>query len=234
MSRFVAPLFNIQKLREPERLIGLIRTLKGRADLADYHPVADVAQMMITSSATNDYLEKIGAEAVGGIHSAEKLGPDGYIGTDGLEIKPRKGKIGEKTGGVINDDTPMKLEKDNKEIKWIVFLNAEKDGSRINYAVVAPFHYWNADRYKAIVQRLELEKAPSWAWGCLLPETLEERTKCFEDLLKQHKERTYVRSSPLSLEVLRRIPAEERRIWVHPDVNIKNLPACIRYILLEI
>jgi hypothetical protein len=226
MSR--VPLFIVQKLREPERLAGLIRGLKGRTDLAEYHPVADVAEMMITSTATNDYLEKIGAEAVGGVHSTEKLGPDGYIGSDGLEIKPRKGKMGEKTGGVINDDTPMKLLKDSNEIKWIVFLNAEKDGSRINYAVVAPFHYWNADRFTQITKRLELERASDWCWGCIFPETLEERARCLAELQKRHKERTYVRSSPLSLEVLRRIPADERHIWVHPDVVSKNLPACVR------
>ena len=114
-----------------------------------------------------------------------------------------------------------------------MFLNAEKDGSRINYAAVAPFHYWNGERFRAIVKRLELESASDWCWGCILPASLEERTRCMNDLLKKHKERTYVRSSPLSLEVLRRIPAEERRIWVHPEVPTNGLPACVRECLTD-
>ena len=236
MAAAITPRFIVDKLREPERLKALITSLTARND--EYAPVAAVANMMMSSSATNDYLEKIGAEAIGGVHSNVKLGPDGYLGTDGIEVKPKKQKIGESVGGVINDDTPMKLVKDTRDIKWIVFLNAEKDSSRINYAVVAPFRYWNASRFDQIVRRLGLmtatntvAAAETWPWGTTIPNCPVQRERCFNDLVSRHQERVYVRSSPLSLDVLLAVPPEERNLWVHPDVPHNVLPRAIRSIL---
>ena len=231
MAALTVPRFIIEKLREPERLRSLITGLTARND--EYAPVAAVANMMMSSSATNDYLEKIGAEAIGGVHSNVKLGPDGYVGTEGIEVKPKKQKIGEGIGGVINDDTPMKLVKDTRDIKWIVFLNAEKDSSRINYAVVAPFKYWNAARFDQIVRRLGLLTATTeWPWGTTIPNCPVQQERCFNDLVARHQERMYVRSSPLSLDVLMSVPAEERNIWVHPDVPHNVLPRAIRSLLV--
>jgi len=228
---FTPPEFVDLKLYEPERLAETIEEFKGRADLSKFHIIADVAQMMLTSSATNDYLEKIGAESTGGVHSADKLGPDGYLATDGIEVKPRKGTPGSSKGGVINDDTPMKLVKDSKGVKWVVFLNATESGSRVNFAVVAPFHYWNAARFECIVKRLELDKKEDWTWGCTLPTGAEEQARCLEELTVSHKPKTYVRASPLSLEVLQAVPVAERRIWINPKFDRKKLPKCIKELI---
>jgi hypothetical protein len=128
----------------------------------------------------------------------------------------------------------MKLVKDTRDIKWIVFLNAEKDSSRVNYAVVAPFHYWNAGRFDQIVRRLGLMEggaAASWPWGTTIPNCLTQRERCLNDLVSRHQERVYVRSSPLSLDVLLTVPPEERSIWVHPDVPHNVLPRALRTLL---
>jgi hypothetical protein len=182
--------------------------------------------MALSSSSTNDYLEKIGAEAIGAIHSAQKLGPDGFINGRGIEVKPKKGDLGTRCGGVINDDTPMKLIKDLKDIDWIVFLNATKDGGRVNWCLVAPFHYWANSRYTQILAHLQ---PTVWTWSRNeLPTDPSARENCLKDLLDQHKKKQYVRSSPLDLAIISQIPPNKRTFWLHPDVQKKQINACLQ------
>jgi hypothetical protein len=226
-TKMSTPTFNAAILRRPELVSRQINEILTTVD-SRYKDVAELAQMAINSAATNDYLEKIAIEAIGGTHSSAKLGPDGYIGTRGIEAKPHKGTPGEKGGGVINDDTPMKLKKDLEEIDWIVFVNASKGGDRVNFAALAPFETWADSRYTQIVKHLELTP-PSWKWSQTeLPKDLEERKKCLEDLVSNHKPKHYVRSSPLSLELLCKVPKEKRTIWLHPDVSADQLHKCVR------
>jgi hypothetical protein len=221
------PTFNTAILRRPEFVSKQIKELLTEAD-GRYKDVAELAQMAINSAATNDYLEKIAIEAIGGTHSSAKLGPDGYIGGRGIEAKPHKGTPGEKAGGVINDDTPMKLKKDLEEIDWIVFLNANRSGDRVNFAVLAPFDTWANSRYMQIVKHLELTP-PSWKWSQTeLPQDPAERKKCIDDLVSHHKPKHYVRSNPLSLELLCNVPKEKRSVWIHPDLTQDHLHKCIR------
>jgi hypothetical protein len=222
------PVFNSAILRRPELVSQKIKELLTFAE-GKYKDVAELAQMAINSTATNDYLEKIAIEAIGGTHSSAKLGPDGYIGGRGIEAKPHKGTPGEKAGGVINDDTPMKLKKDLEEIDWIVFVNASKTGDRVNFAIVAPFDTWANSRYTQIMKHLQ---PPSWKWSeTELPKDPEERKKCIADLVASHKPKHYVRSSPLSLELLCKVPKEKRAVWVHPDLPVESLHKCIRELL---
>jgi hypothetical protein len=226
----ITPTFNAAILRRPETVAKQIKELLTATD-SRYKDVAELAQMAISSAATNDYLEKIAIEAIGGIHSSAKLGPDGYIGDRGIEAKPHKGSPGEKAGGVINDDTPMKLKKDLEEIDWIVFVNASKCGDRVNFAVVAPFDTWADSRYTQIVKHLQLTD-PSWKWSQIeLPKDPEERKKCLEDLVANHKPKYYVRSSPLSLELISKVPKEKRAIWVHPEISPDQLHKCVRELI---
>jgi hypothetical protein len=228
--KMTTPIFNTAILRRPEMVSKQIKELLSLAD-GKYQDVAELAQMAIKSAATNDYLEKIAIEAIGGTHSSAKLGPDGYISGRGIEAKPHKGTPGEKMGGVINDDTPMKLIKDLQEIDWIIFVNANKSGDQVNFAVLAPFDTWADSRYTQIVKHLGLCQ-PLWKWSeTELPKDPEERKKCLGDLLAQHKPKHYVRSSPLSLELLCKVPKEKRSIWVHPDLSTESLHKCIRTLL---
>jgi hypothetical protein len=224
------PVFNAAILRRPELVSQQVKELLSAAE-GRFKDVAELAQMAINSAATNDYLEKIAIESIGGIHSSAKLGPDGYISGRGIEAKPHKGTPGEKAGGVINDDTPMKLKKDLEEIDWIVFINASKTGDRVNFAIVAPFDTWADSRYSQIVKHLQLS-APSWKWSeTELPKDPEERKKCIADLVANHKPKHYVRSSPLSLELLCKVPKEKRSVWIHPDLSKESLHKCIRELL---
>lgn len=221
------PSFNTEILRRPEALMQLIQThsVTGSA----FKNMADAAYMMITSSATNDYLEKIGAEAVGARHLSAKLGMDAIM-PDGveIEIKPKKGSTPNATsGGVINDDTPMKLKKASESYQLVVFINATKE-SKVNWAVVAPFKYWNNTRYANIVKKLGLNES-NWSWP--LTELPEDPSACLTELLTKHRKGVYVRSSNLHLSVLKNIPVEERNVWVHPELDVKKLPKMIKEIL---
>lgn len=216
---FVGPL-----LRRPEALLTLIAENPG--------DMADAARMMLTSSATNDYLEKIGAEAIGARHLPAKLGADGVMpdGTE-VEIKPRKSKTPNATScGVMNDDTPMKLKKTVESNPLLVILNATPE-SRVNWAVVTRFKYWNNARYTKITKNLGLT-ASDWRWSLAeIPASPEEASQCLDDLVARHQQKKYVRSSDLHLSVLLTIPREELNIWVHPDVLPKTLPKVIQQLL---
>jgi hypothetical protein len=196
--------------------------------LKEYHDVAKVAKICLESSATNDYLEMIAVESIGGKHFTEKLGPDGELDGKGIEAKPTKGSSTSDTGGVINDDTPMKLLKTHSEYGLLIFLNATKKGTRVNWACVAPYHYWEQSRFEEIIKRLELSGKSEWKWGSVLPAVISERKRCLDDLVKFHKKNTYVRSNPLKLSILESIPDGEIAIWKHPDLTWKELPMALR------
>lgn len=217
---FIAPL-----LRRPETLLQLIAENPG--------DMADAALMMITSSATNDYLEKIGTEAIGARHLSAKLGADGVM-PDGTEVetKPRKSKTPNTTSaGVVNDDTPMKLKKSVESDPLLVIINATPE-SRINWAVVTRFKYWNNARYAKIVKNLQITASDGWKWSLAeLPYEPAEVAACLTDLNARHTAHRYVRSSDLHLSVLLKVPYEDRNIWVHPDVPHNSLPKVIQQLL---
>ena len=219
------PKFNEATLRRPEALGAKILEMLHQDSLKEYHDVALVAQICLQSSATNDYLEKIAMESIGAKHLTAKLGPDGELDGKGVEAKPSKGSTKSDTGGVVNDDSPMKLLNTHNEYSLLTFVNATKDGARINWACTAPYHYWEQARFTNIIKRLGLSE---WKWGDVLPANLSERKECLEDLVKFHKKNTYVRSNPLKLSVLDGIPDGEVEIWKHPDVTWKQLPVALK------
>jgi len=222
------PRFLDSILRKPESLDSMIKLIESNDLYKEVKEVAVLARMCLSSSATNDYLEKIGAESIGAKHLPSKLGADGDLHGDGVEVKPYKKSPGTKSGPVINDDTPMKLLKSHEKEKWLVFLCATKPGTQILYAVCAPYQYWENDRYKAIYKKLQLEHDTEWKWGSSLPTDTKERLECLKGLIPKHKEGTYVRSSPLSLDVLRTIPKNEVSFWKHPSLATKTLHAILR------
>ncbi len=219
-----APVFIESVLRKPEGLQNLCMKLKSREDLKEFHEIVDIAMIAMNSSASNDYLEKIGAEAIGVTHLSAKLGPDGRDADGkGVEVKPSKGTF----HACINDDSPMKLLETAKTYSWIVLLNANKHGTCVNWVVVAPYSYWEQERFAGIYKRLELGKT-DWSWGERLPEDRETRIRCLEDLVKYHKPLTYVRSNSLKLAVLMKIPEDQKRVWIHPQCPKSTIPPALR------
>jgi hypothetical protein len=225
------PIFLESILRKPEAIASIIQTIMKNEDYKDIRSVAEIAKLCLSSKAANDYLEKIGAESIGFKHLDEKLGPDGVLNGEYVEVKPSKKSPGSKNIAVINDDTPMKLLKSHKDIKWLVLLCADKDGQRIQYAICAPFKYWEESRYIAICKKLKLSNETGWNWGTTLSSDESECQKCLEELEKKHTRNTYVRSSSLSLDVLKRIPREEISFWKHPEVNKSKLHPILRKLL---
>lgn len=226
------PQFNEEVLRRPEALAANIQKLLDNEALKVCHDVAIVAKMALESPATNDYLEKIAIESFGARHLTDKLGPDGESSWNeerkGVEAKPKKGSSTSDTAGVVNDDSPMKLLTTHTSYGLIIFLNATKEGTRVNWAVIAPFHYWEQSRFTEIIKHLGISTNNEWKWGDILPADLSERKKCLEDLVNFHKKKHYVRSSPLKLSVLDSIPEDEVVIWKHPDVTWKQVPVALR------
>jgi hypothetical protein len=215
-----------EKLREPERIWEQIPALQA----AGFSAAASALEVLMRSKASNDLQEKIAVESIRGVCSGKKLGADGFFPykvyprpARGIEAKPHKGKSSSSNGGCINDDTPMKLKRDFEEIGTIVFQNAEEDGSRINWQVVAPYRYWFGHRFQRICQRLDIER--DW------PETADEQATALEALQAEHKKETYVRSSPLHLKILGGIPRHEVAVWVHPALTMKQIPRIIRTLL---
>lgn len=224
----IIPQFNEEILRLPETMAAKIEKLLASEALKEFHDVARVAQMCLQSSATNDYLEKISVESIGATHCTDKLGPDGLFNGKGVEAKPKKGSTSSDIAGVINDDSPMKLLCTHTDYGLITFLNADKEGKQVNWAVTAPYHYWEQPRFTEIIKHLGVSANSEWKWGEVLPADLTERKKCLEDLVNFHKKKHYVRSSPLKLSVLCSIPDEEVVIWKHPEVPWKKLPVALR------
>jgi len=226
------PQFNEEVLRRPEALASNIQKLLDNEGMKEFHDIAEVARICIQSSATNDYLEKIAMESIGARHLTDKLGPDGESSWNeqrkGVEAKPKKGSSTSDTGGVVNDDSPMKLLCTHMTYGLLTFLNANKEGTRVNWAVVAPYHYWEQPRFTEIIKHLGISTNNEWKWGDILPADLSERKKCLEDLVKFHKKKHYVRSSPLKLSVLDSIPDNEVVIWKHPDITWKQVPNALR------
>lgn len=222
------PQFNDEILRRPESLAAKIQKLLDNEALKEFHDVALVAKIALESSATNDYLEKTAMESIGAIHLTDKLGPDGELDGKGVEAKPKKGSTKSDTAGVVNDDTPSKLLTTHTSYGTITFLNANKEGTQVNWAVTAPYHHWEQSRFTEIINHLGVCANSEWKWGEILPVDLSERKKCLEDLINYHKKKQYVRSSPLKLSVLASIPDKEVVIWKHPDVTWKQLPVALQ------
>lgn len=226
-ARLDLPVFNEVILHTPENIEKLIKDLEEK--YPKYKPVADIANMTLKSSSTNDYLEKIAVESIGFRHIDDKLGADGVDPKNDsikLEAKPSKDKF----GAVINDDSPMKLLKSFKEIQWIIFLNANRSGTKVNVAIVAPFSAWDNSRYNKICEHLKLDKDNTWKYGCeKLPEDLDEKEKVLKELVNKHIPKQYVRASPLKLEVLNTIPKEKINVWKHADFPKSKLPKSIQH-----
>jgi hypothetical protein len=222
------PRFLQEVLRKPELILRRIEELESNASLHQFHEIAQIARICLGSSATNDYLEKLGAESIGAHHLPEKNGPDGDLNGEGVEVKPVKKSPGVKAVACINDDTPMKLLKSHLNEKWLVLLCATETGTKVHYAVCAPYHYWEQNRYEAILKRLN---PTDWTWGATLPQDSKLRQECMEALVSKHQAHTYVRSSSLSLDVLPQIPREEISLWVHPDLPQRSLHPILRALL---
>ena len=216
LETMTTPLILSSVLRRPE----LIREQLTRAREAGLTVLADAMDLLLASKASNDLLEACAIESVGAVCSGKKLGADGFIGLAGVEAKPKKSGLKTADGGCINDDTPMKLLRDTKEIPWVVFQNAEESGDRINWQVVAPYSYWTKPRFHAICDRLGV--AREW------PETSEAQVAALEELVTQHRAKTYVRSNPLNLTLLLTIPPEQLQVWLHPDLPLASFPQIIR------
>lgn len=226
------PMFQESILRKPEQILLQIQELEG--SFPQFSEVAQIARMCLGSSATNDYLEKIGAESIGAKHLSDKNGPDGDLNGDGIEVKPVKKSPGVKAVACINDDTPMKLLKSHRSEKWLVILCASETGTQVHYALCAPFHYWEQDRYAAILKRLNLSEETGWTWGPTLPEDPARRLLCLEALVLKHQSQTYVRSSSISLDPIVNIPRNEISFWVHPALPKKKLHPILQELLDEI
>ena len=178
-------------------------------------------QTLLRSKASNDLLEQIAVESIGGVCSGKKLGADGFFADGmGIEAKPHKGDSSQAKGGCINDDSPMKLKRDYYEISTIVFLNAEESGDRVNWQIVVPFRYWTGVRFAKICKRLKLD----WTW----PSDKDEQAKMLDALVSEHKKETYVRSNALPLKILEEIPVDEISVWIHPDLPEKKLPKVLK------
>lgn len=204
-------------LRRPE----LIRAQLASARVAGFTELVEALEVLLPSKASNDYLEKLAIESVGATCSGKKLGADGFFPNGaGVEAKPHKGNSTGSSGGCINDDSPMKLKRDFHEIQTIVFLNASDEGDRVNWEVVAPYHYWTGVRFLRICKRLGIVRA----W----PATREEQIVALDELVTQHKKDTYVRSNPLSLAILADIPLSEKCLWIHPDLPVAKLPKVLK------
>ena len=203
-------------LHRPER----IRAQLAQARDAGLTELADALELLLASKASNDLLEACAIESIGAVCSGKKLGADGFLGTAGVEAKPKKTGLKVPDGGCINDDTPMKLLRDAKEIPWVVFQNAEASGDRINWQVVAPYSYWIKPRFLAICERLGISRE--------FPTTPDDQMRALEDLVTQHRAKTYVRSSPLDLRLLLTIPPEQLRVWIHPEIPLDSFPPIIR------
>jgi hypothetical protein len=220
---YVTPVFNEAVLRRPEELKKIIQRILNDESCREFADVANLAKMCLESSATNDYLEKVAVESIGATHLTSKLGPDGELDKMGVEAKPCKKSPGDKNVGVINDDTPMKLVATSDKYHWLVILNATKEGDRVNWALVAPYSYWEGPRFKEIVKKLKLSEDTTWKWGDKLPTDVDEKKKCFAELVTKHKQGQYVRSSSLSLDILPSIPKDQVRFWKHPDLPVNKL-----------
>ena len=208
---------NSTVLRSLERLSGDIAWARanGRNDMARYF------ETLLKSKASNDLLEQVAVECIGGVCSGKKLGADGFFSDGmGIEAKPHKGSPSQAKGGVINDDSPMKLKRDYHEISTIVFLNSEESGDRVNWVIVVPFRYWTGHRFAKVCKRLKVD----WKW----PTDKDEQVKILDDLVAEHKKDTYVRSNALALKVLDEIPVEEISMWIHPELPEKKLPKILK------
>jgi hypothetical protein len=202
--------------RRPETVRAQLAQARGLG----LHDMVQCLELLLSSSASNDYLEKIAVESIGGVHSSAKLGADGTLPDgSGIEAKPHKGLTKSESGGCINDDTPMKLKRDHESVRTIVFLNASKEGDKINWICAAPFRYWTGPRFVEIAKRL----GSDLVWDGTMD--------CLDKLILCHKKQTYVRSNPLSLSILKNIPQEECAAWVHPNIMVSNLPASIQFVL---
>jgi hypothetical protein len=210
------PALLVSVLRRPERIraqVAQARTL-GLTDLAD------AMDLLLASKASNDLLEACAIESIGAVCSGKKLGADGFLGSAGVEAKPKKTGLKVPDGGCINDDTPMKLLRDATEIPWVIFQNAEPTGDRINWQVTAPYSFWLKPRFLAICDRLGVVRE--------FPESRDDQLRAMEELVSQHRAKTYVRSNPLDLRLLLTIPPEQLQVWLHPEIPLESFPSLIR------
>jgi len=163
----------------------------------------------LASKAGNDNLEDILVRATG--RQTKKTGQKhGADSEDGLvEAKPCKGKY----GGHISDDTPMSLKR-HQEIPFCILGVATEDGQKIKWALIVSYRIFDNARYLGIRNHLGLQGE---AWPDKLPEDKVSRDTLLDNLVKQHKKKTYVRSNPLPLSCLESLSKDEYSLWVNPE-----------------
>jgi len=163
----------------------------------------------LASKAGNDILEDLLVRATG--RETKKIGQKhGADSEDGLvEAKPCKGKY----SGHISDDTPMSLKR-HQEIPYCILGVATDDGQKIKWAAIVPYRVFDNARYLGIRNNLGLQGE---AWPDKLPEDKVSRDALLDNLVKQHKKKSYVRANPLPLTCLESLGRDEYSLWVNPE-----------------
>ena len=164
---------------------------------------------MLASKAGNDILEDMLVRATG--RATKEVGQKhGADSADGLvEAKPCKGKY----SCHISDDTPMSLQR-HQAIPFCIIGIATDDGQKIKWAAIVSYRIFDNSRYLAICKNLGLQGAE---WPDRLPEDKGERNILLDNLVKQHKKKTYIRSNPLPISCLSSLAPHEYSLWVNPE-----------------
>lgn len=163
----------------------------------------------LASKAGNDILEELLVRATG--REVKKVGQKhGADSEDGLvEAKPCKGKY----SGHISDDTPMSLKR-HQTIPYCIIGVATTDGQNIKWAAIVSYRVFDNARYLGIRNHLGLQGE---AWPDKLPEDKVSRDNLLDNLVKNHKKKTYVRSNSLPLGCLDSLKRDQYSLWINPE-----------------
>jgi hypothetical protein len=164
---------------------------------------------MLASKAGNDILEDMLVRATG--RATKEIGQKhGADSADGLvEAKPCKGKY----SCHISDDTPMSLKR-HQDIPFCVIGVATEDGQKIKWVLIVSYRIFDNSRYLAICKNLGVQGAE---WPDSLPEDTLSRNILLDNLVKQHKKKTYIRSNPLPIACLASLSRDQYSLWVNPE-----------------
>ena len=164
---------------------------------------------VLGSKAGNDILESMLVWATGRApkDAGQKHGADSKDGL--VEAKPCKGTY----SAHISDDTPMSLKR-HQAIPFCILGVTTADGQKIKWAAIVPYRVFDNARYLGIRSILGLQGD---AWPDKLPGDKVSRDALLDNLVKQHKKKTYVRSNPLPLACLESLGRDEYSLWVNPE-----------------
>ena len=104
--------------------------------------------------------------------------------------------------------------KRHQDIPFCVIGVATDDGQKIKWVVIVSYRIFDNSRYLAICKNLGLQGAE---WPDRLPEDKGERNILLDNLVKQHKKKTYIRSNPLPIGCLSSLAPHEYSLWVNPE-----------------